>query len=62
MKSLFGSNKILNVAYIAPTLIIGGWYMQRLLGPLLSTKFFALSMLATYGFMTAFGANTRLGS
>ena len=62
IKSLLGSNKILNVAYIAPTLIVGGWYMHRLLGPLLSTKFFGLSMLATYGFISAFGANSRVGS
>ncbi len=62
IKSLFGSNKILNVAYIAPTLIVGGVYLHRLLGPLLSTKFFGLSILATYGFMSAFGANTRVGA
>ena len=27
IKSLVGSNNALNVAYIAPTLIVGGWYL-----------------------------------
>ena len=53
---------MLNVAYIAPTLIVGGWYMHKLLGSLTSTKFFGLSLLATYGFMSAFGPNSRVGA
>lgn len=52
----------MNVAWTSPSLIFGGLYLQSKLGHVTATKFFLLSMLATYGFMSAFGPNTRVGS
>ena len=62
IKSMIGSNNYVNVAWTSPSLILGGLYLQSKLGHVTSTKFFLLSMLASYGFMSAFGPNTRVGS
>ena len=50
------------MAWTSPSLIIGGMYLQSKLGALNATKFFGLSLLATYGFMSAFGPNSRVGA
>lgn len=59
---MIGSNNFLNVAWTAPSLILGGLYLQGKLGHVASTKFFLLSMIASYGFISAFGPTTRAGS
>ena len=59
---MLASDKLLNVAWTAPLLIVGGTYLQQKIGVLNCTKFFAMSILSTYLFMSAFGPRTELGS
>ena len=56
-RSNFGSNSLVNVAWTAPLLIVGGSLIHSKLGALNSLKFTALSLVCIGGFQTAFGPN-----
>ena len=51
----------MNVAWTAPMLIVGGTYLQKQLGVLNTTKFFAMALTSTYLFTCCFGPRTFLG-
>ena len=55
IKSLMGCTDPMNLAWTAPTLIGGGYYLNKQIGGLRSAKFFILALMATYGFKSAFG-------
>ena len=57
VRSNFGSNNLMNVAWTAPMLIVGGAFIHSKLGALKSLKFTALSLVMISGFQTAFGPN-----
>ena len=61
LRSMIGSEKLANVAWTAPALIIGGTYLQGKLGVLATSKFFAMALMSTYLFTCCFGPRTFLG-
>ena len=54
VRSLFGSNNLVNAAWTVPSLIFVGGYMHSKVGYLIMGKFTALSLFGTVAFMTAF--------
>ena len=61
LRSMIGSEKLANVAWTAPALIIGGTYLQGKLGVLATSKFFAMALMSTYLFTCCFGPRTFFG-
>ena len=64
LKSQLGSENLVNVAWTAPALIGLNWYLHAKVGSLVMTKFFFLSLFASFIFMSAAnpqsGLNVRL--
>ena len=58
MRSLIGSDKLGNVIWTAPSLILCGQYMHMKVGALTMLKFFGLSLAATIAFYQAFSPNS----
>ena len=56
-RSMFGSDNLVNVAWTAPSLILGGQYMHSKLGAMTMMKFTPLAMFSIMAFMTAFTPN-----
>ena len=56
-RSMVGSNKLGNVIWTAPALILGGQYLHTKLGAVTALKFTALSVVSTVAFYTAFNPN-----
>ena len=50
VRSNFGSDNLVNVAWTSSTLLIAGQYMHSKLGALTMAKFTALSLISIYGF------------
>ena len=57
IKSQFGSTNPMNVAWTAPSLILGGHYMQSKLGSMRMLQFTSLAMASIFFFKSAFGPN-----
>jgi len=57
-RSMIASDKFSNVVWTAPSLILGGAYLQKQLGGVFMTKFFITALIANYAFMSAFGPGT----
>lgn len=60
LKSQIGSNKIDSVAWTAPTLIIGNWFLLNRVGPIVATKLFACNLVCSFMFQSAFNPNSGL--
>ena len=60
LKTQIASDKVGNIAWTVPCLIGGGLYLQRTMGGMRTTKFFGLSLLASYLFICAGGPNTQI--
>ena len=58
-RSMFGSDRLANVCWTAPSLILGGQYLHSKLGAMTMLKFTPLAMLSTLAFMTAFTPNAE---
>lgn len=54
-KSWLASDKLINVAWTSPSLILGGYYMQRKVGSFTLFKYFLLASIAVYMSQTCFG-------
>lgn len=61
MRSFVGSDKLGNVIWTAPSLILCGQYMHMKVGALTMLKFFGLSLAATIAFYQAFTPNPNAG-
>ena len=48
LKALMASEKLENVAWTAPSLILGGYYLQSKVGSLTAFKIFGLTIMASY--------------
>ncbi len=59
---MIASDKLMNVAWTAPLLIVGGTYLQSKIGVINSIKFFGMTILSTYLFMCACGPKTPFGN
>ena len=63
IKSMIGSDNLMNVIWTAPSLIFLSIYMNKKVGALTMTKFFGLSLLSMWMFYSAFnpesGFNVR---
>lgn len=62
LKAMMAANSINNVAWTAPSLILGGLYLQQKLGNLTAMKIFGLCLFASYAATTALGPATRTSS
>ena len=51
---MLGSDNLMNIVWTAPSLILLNLYMQPKVGPLVLTKFFALSLASSFVFWSAF--------
>ena len=63
LKSMMAAESLNNVIWTAPSLIVGGLYLQSQLGPLVTLKLFGLSLFASYAATCALGpatVNSRL--
>lgn len=60
MKAMMGSENWKNVIWTAPTLIGLNFYLHKRLGSLVMTKFFVLSLVSSYIFMSIFNPQTNL--
>jgi len=61
IKSQFGSNTFANVAWTAPTLIGLNWYLRNLgVSNVVLTKFFFLSLISGYTFLSALSPQSGL--
>jgi hypothetical protein len=60
IKSFVGSEKLANVIWTAPSLILLNFYMHQRVGSLVMTKFFGLSVAASFIFMSAFNPDSGL--
>ena len=60
LKSMIGSDNFWNVLWTAPSLIGLNFYMNQRLGPLVMTKFFALSFASSFIFLSAFNPDSGL--
>ena len=59
-KSMIGSDTLANVIWTAPTLIGLSIYMQKQVGPMVMTKFFALSLFSSFVFLSAVNPQSGL--
>ena len=59
-KAMMGSNTFANVIWTAPSIIALHFYLSPRLGPLVMTKFFALTLASTFIFWSAFNPQTGL--
>lgn len=57
---MLGGNNIANVGWTAPVLIGLNWYMHKLVGPLVLTKLYFLSLASSYIFLSAFNPQTGM--
>ena len=53
-KALVGCDNPITLGLTAPSLILGGAYMQKSIGSLRTAKMFLVSLAASYTFMSAF--------
>lgn len=60
LKAMLGSDNLANVAWTAPSLIGLSYYLLPKVGPLVMTKFFALSVASSFIFWSAFNPETGL--
>ena len=58
-KSMMAAESLANVAWTAPSLIGGGFYLQQKLGPMATFKIFGLALFASYLATTVFGPATN---
>lgn len=59
-KAMAAADTLSNVIWTAPTLIGLNYYMMSRVGPLVMTKFFALTLASTFIFWSAFNPTTGL--
>ena len=57
-KSMMGADSLHNVGWTAPSLIVGGLYLQQRIGSMASLKLFGLSLMAAYLATTTLGPAT----
>ena len=55
---MMAAESLANVAWTAPSLIGGGFYLQQKLGPMATFKLFGLALFASYIATTVFGPAT----
>ena len=60
IKGMIGSDNLMNVAWTAPCLIGLNIYMQKKVGSLVMTKFFFLSLFASYIFLSSVNPKSGL--
>merc|ERR1712054_50770 len=58
LKSWCASDKLMNVAWTAPSLILGGLYLSKRMGSLNSLKYFGISFFGCLSAQVAFGPST----
>lgn len=46
--SWFGSDKLSHIVWTTPFLVCGGIYLNKCVGPLIATKFFAIAAVSSY--------------
>jgi hypothetical protein len=60
LKSMMGSDNLMNVAWTAPSLIGLNFYMHSKVGSLVMTKFFFLSLFSSFIFLSACNSQSGL--
>ena len=60
LKSMVASDNWLNIAWTAPSLIGLNFYLHQRLGSLFMTKFFVISLVSSFFFLTTFNPKTGL--
>lgn len=59
LKALMGAETLNNVAWTAPSLILGGLYLNSKVGSLTAMKIFSLSVFASYAAVCTMGPATQ---